>query len=89
MAADAAAAAVRCTADRHEIAAACACDITSAGVRHGVVLERCLVLSGVNAFEDGRLRVVSAIPGRADGWKITERIQSYLRRDGNRAVVAR
>jgi hypothetical protein len=24
-----------------------------------------------------------------DGWKITERIQSYLRRDGNRAVVAR
>ena len=88
MAADAAAAAVRCTADRPEIAAACACDITSAGVQHGVVLERCLVLSGVNA-EDGRLRGVSAIPGRADGWKITERIQSYLRRDGNRAVVAR
>jgi SnoaL-like domain len=25
----------------------------------------------------------------ADGWKITERVQAYLWRDGNRAVVAR
>jgi hypothetical protein len=66
-------------ADRPEIGDGCACracDSTSPGVRHWVVLDRCLVLSGVNASEGGRLRDVSAIPSGADGWKITERVQS-------------
>ena len=69
-------------------AAACACDITSAGVRHGVVLERCLVLSGVNAFEDGRLRVVSAIPAGPTAGRSPSGFRAICA-DGNRAVVAR
>ena len=76
VAANADAAAARCMADRHEIADACACDSTSPGVRHWMVLDRCFVLSGVNASEGGRLRDISAIPSGADGWKITERVQS-------------
>ena len=73
---------MRCMADRPEIADACACDSTSPGVRHWMVLDRCFVLSGVNASEGGRLRDLSAIPGRANGQRIAERVPSDLRRDG-------
>jgi hypothetical protein len=69
-------------ADGHEIADGCACDSTSPGVRHWMVLDRCFVLSGVNASEGGRLRDVFAIPGRANGQRIAERVPSDLRRDG-------
>jgi 3-phenylpropionate/cinnamic acid dioxygenase small subunit len=34
-------------------------------------------------------RYADTLARAADGWKITERIQAYLWRDGNRAVVAR
>ena len=34
-------------------------------------------------------RYADTLARTADGWKITERIQAYLWRDGNRAVVAR
>jgi hypothetical protein len=34
-------------------------------------------------------RYADTLARTADGWKITERIQAYLWRDGNRAVIAR
>lgn len=34
-------------------------------------------------------RYADTLARTADGWKITERVQDYLWRDGNRAVVAR
>ena len=34
-------------------------------------------------------RYADTLARTADGWKITERVQAYLWRDGNRAVVAR
>jgi hypothetical protein len=34
-------------------------------------------------------RYADTLTRATDGWKITERVQTYLWRDGNRAVVAR
>jgi hypothetical protein len=33
--------------------------------------------------------IADTLTRTADGWKITERVQAYIWRDGNRAVVAR
>jgi SnoaL-like domain len=67
--------AARRLADRQEIAELCVRYTTALDTRDWGLLETCFAPAPVFVH-----------PG---GWKITERIQAYLWRDGNRAVIAR
>ena len=72
-------------ADRQEIAGLCARYATALDTRDWALLESCFAPSPVFVHPGGRLEGFPAILERT---KAT-RVQAYIWRDGNRAVVAR